>query len=405
MKTSWILWCSLMLCLVPTSRADELDDAKTAMRQERLDAAQAALERVVAREPDHAEAGFLLAKVLSWRGQYAQALQRYAALLQREPDNMDYLFGRAQALVWSGQAGAALADIERVCERGPNDADAARLRIQALVQTRQPAARERALQLQAQAAARFPQLSWQIVQAHVPDELDRNFGSLHTSHLTWTLGHERLDHGLPSAHSQQWLLEHRFGERKVGYASVQSAERFSRHDVQSTLGAYYPLPGDGTLNAEVSASGTHQVVARDIVLASVQWPLARAWYGTWGARRSHYNSGLSRQMFGMIENYVGDFRVAYTLSRSQAHGADTSGHRLQVARYYDEASHITLTLGKSQEADAQGSRVVLTEVRTLSLHGRHWWRHDWAGQWAIGRTQSGSAYQGTSLSLALRYAF
>lgn len=405
MKTPWLLLCPLMLCLAPISRADELDDAKAAMRQERLDAAQTALERVVAREPAHAEASFLLAKVLSWRGQHAQALQLYAALLQREPDNMDYLFGRAQVLVWSGQASIALTDIERVCERAPNDADAARLRIQALVQTRQPAARERALALQAQAAARFPQQSWQIVQAHIPDELDRNFGSRHASHLTWTLGVEGLDHGLPSAHNQQWLLEHRFGERKVGYASVQSAERFSRHDVQSTLGAYYPLPGEGTLNAEVSSSGTHQLLARDSLLASVQWPLAQAWYGTWGARSSHYSAGAARQMFGMLENYVGELRLAYTLSRSQSHGATTTGHRLQVGRYYDDASHVTLTLGKSQEADAQGSRLVLTDVRTLSLHGRHWWRHDWAGQWALGRTQSGSAYQGTSLSLALRHAF
>lgn len=405
MKTSCLLLCPLMLCMASTSRADELDDAKTAMRQERLEAAQTALERVVAREPAHAEAGFLLAKVLSWRGQYAQAVQHYSALLQREPDNMDYLFGRAQALVWSGQAGAALADIERVCERGPNDADAARLRIQALAQTRQPAARERALQLQAQAAARFPQLAWEIVPAQVPDELDRNFGSLHTSHLTWTLGHERLDHGLPSAHSQQWLLEHRFGERKVGYASVQSAERFSRQDFQSTLGVYYPLPGHGTLNAELSSSGTHQLLARDSVLASVQWPLAQAWYGTWGARSSHYNAAASRQMFGMLENYVGDFRFAYTLSHSRSHGAATSGHRVQVARYYDDASHVTLTLGKSQEADAQGSRVLLTDVRTLSLHGRHWWRHDWALQWSLAQTQSGSAYRSTGLSLALRHAF
>lgn len=419
MRALWPLFLLLALACGSAQAQDVLAPARAAMTAQRVSEADAMLREVLQRQPDHEEARFLLARVLAWQARYEESTREWQWLLQRSPSNSDYLFGQAQVLVWSGQPRAALPLLAAAQERSLADPDIWRLRIQALVALAEPAARDEALQLQAQAQQRFADQGWNLVPAlvsapqsspaapvaRVADELDRAFEPTKDTHLSAGWAFDQLSKGHGQWRARTLALEHRLGPRKVVYASVQETDRFHLRDRQWQAGAYYPLPYDTTLNVEVAANADAHMLPSRSAMASLQAPLSSGWFATGGLRRSAYTSGASRQAFGLLECYVQDYRWAYTLTSTQAHGVHVVGHRVALSRYYSDVSFVSLNLGRGREVENVAGRNVFFSTAFVGLSGRHGLNKDWALNWALGQTRQDTAYTRRGVELGLRRAF
>jgi YaiO family outer membrane protein len=62
-------------------------------------------------------------------------------------------------------------------------------------------------------------------------------------------------------------------------------------------------------------------------------------------------------------------------------------------------------LSGGREATSIGTGVVLADVRTIAVFGRHWLNRNWSANYAIGHTRQGDFYTRNGISLGVDYAF
>ena len=143
-----------------------LDEARTAVKSERLDQAEQLLRQQLLRQQHDDEARFLLARVLAWQGKRGEAHIEYDALLKAHPQNADYLLGKAQTLVWDGQPAQALPLLQHARRVAPRYEDVWRLQIAALIAVGDEYRLRQARTIQAMAAERFPKSDWRVAGAN-----------------------------------------------------------------------------------------------------------------------------------------------------------------------------------------------------------------------------------------------
>jgi tetratricopeptide (TPR) repeat protein len=88
---------------------------------ERYDEGLALFDRLLALEPDHAEAEVDRARVLAWRGDLRQAMAALDRLLARRPGYVPALQARAQFAAWAGELEGALRLYDLLLEITPED--------------------------------------------------------------------------------------------------------------------------------------------------------------------------------------------------------------------------------------------------------------------------------------------
>lgn len=385
MKASWI--CALFLvCLnQPAHAATSIDDAQLAIKNHDFAGAETQLKNLIKSNPANIEAQFWLAKVLAYQGHFEESSQQYQQLLAKEPNNSDYQLGQAQVLVWSGKPKEALPIIDSAQRLSPNDADISRLRTQAQLAIADAEALNTA--------------------APVLDALDRDFLNKHRNQVEAGFGYDSYSKNRGNGRSEYLSFEHRFAPRKLIYGTLQESEKFNKNDLQLLVGGYYPLPSSMTLNVEAAISGTHKIVPKNTEMASVQIPLSKAWFLTGGLRHSQYTASHSYQEFGVLEWYFSDYRLAYTLTATQALGETSFGNRASLSRYYNDISYITLTVGAGREVERDLGSEIIFNTANIGVNGRHWFNKDWALAWSLGATRQDTAYTRTGGSLGIRYAF
>ncbi len=412
----------LVLCWSLQLQAASLDGIRQDLQERHYSKAESALKEILSENPKNDEARYLLARVLSWQGNYIQAYVEYQTLLTREPDNTDYLLGLAQVEFWRGNPSEAIPILERARNLNPKDSDLVRLNIQALAAIGDQTSYSKALKLQTEAIKQFPAQEWRIVEpiavtqpeltmndsgvpTKVQDALDRSFAKERNNQIGAGFSFDHLSKGKGVWRARYIEFEHRFAPRKIVYGSLQESDRFNLNDLQWILGGYYPLPADITLNVEANASASHNMIPRHSELASLQFPLGNAFFLTGGMKHSEYTASNSLQEFGMIEKYFSDYRIAYTLTATQSHGINEFGHRASLSRYYNEISYATLSLSSGTEVEQVTGKNYFYDTWFVGANGRHWINKDWALLWSIGRTVQDTAYTRTGASLGFRYAF
>ncbi|MFQ5936832.1 MAG: tetratricopeptide repeat protein [Acidiferrobacterales bacterium] len=102
----------------------ELDEALEHHRAGRLQEAEALYRRVLAREPDHADALHLLGVIAHQVGQHENAVALIEQAVARNPDSPEYHNGLGEALHALGQHDRALDAYGRACTLNPRYADA-----------------------------------------------------------------------------------------------------------------------------------------------------------------------------------------------------------------------------------------------------------------------------------------
>ena len=95
--------------------ADDVDRAEQLAWGKQFAESEALYREILAKQPSR-RAQLGLARVVMWRGRYAEAVQRFSELLRGNANDVDALEGRATAAYWSGDFRSAARDFERVLQ-------------------------------------------------------------------------------------------------------------------------------------------------------------------------------------------------------------------------------------------------------------------------------------------------
>lgn len=201
---------------------------------------------------------------------------------------------------------------------------------------------------------------------------------------------------------------HRWDAQHTVFGTLRETERFGLRDTEAGFGAYFPLSGTWLGLLEASLSSTHHVLPKHSVFAQVFRPLGAGWSVNAGLRHSEYTNSGANLLVAGVERYFGSYRGAYTLYSGRPEGgASGPAHRFQLDYYYAERSSVGLSVTHGRELENVGppAGILSSDVRNLTLSGRHWLDRDWAVTYDLLTHQQGTLYRRDGVRLGLRYRF
>ena len=225
---------------------------------------------------------------------------------------------------------------------------------------------------------------------------------------TVEVAHEResLSNGLADWRETSLQIGHNVAPRQAVGLSLRQTSRFGLDDTAAGLTWAQPLNERLTASLEASASPTHRVLARHALGASLQYEFAPAWLVHTGLKSTQYDNASVNQGLLMLEHYVSAFSGSLAWRPVSALGTHSQSTELRGNYYYGDKSMVGLIVASGQEATTLGNQtVVLADVRSVALIGRHWVRGDWGLTYAITRTRQGSFYNRNGVRLGVQYAF
>jgi YaiO family outer membrane protein len=199
-----------------------------------------------------------------------------------------------------------------------------------------------------------------------------------------------------------------FAPRQSLYGLVRETERFNFRDSEFGLGYSQPFAA-WTATLEGTFSPDHNVLAENSIFGQLAWAGPQGWVVSGGARRSEYTTSRVNILTGNVERYWSTWRAGYTLynGRPEGSGSATS-HRLSLDHYYDgERSRIGVSGAWGREVENQGppAGIITSDIRNLTIGGRHWLAGSWAATWDAWTQRQGDLYRRTGGRLGLRYRF
>lgn len=220
--------------------------------------------------------------------------------------------------------------------------------------------------------------------------------------------HYALTNGYANWDSAYLDAAHQIGERQSIYGEVQQARRFNLVDREVSGGYYHPLTQRLTGLIEASASPEHNYLPQHSVFGQLQAALGDGWDVQAGLRHSAYTQSSTNVTKLTGERYWGSFRAAYHLYLARLQGSGTApSHVGQLAWYYSDHSNVTLAVARGRQAESVGPGlgVLLVDVRSVSLSGRHWLNPAWAVSYEALSESQGNLYTRKGVRLGLRHAF
>ena len=378
---SWLRALALALptLLAPTLVLADLATAQRLVDAQQLDAAEATLEAHLAQKPDDNEATFLLARVRAWLGVPEQALPLYEQLLQREPDNADYLLGQGQALLWAGRPQAALVPLERAATLAPDYTQVQQVMQQARAALTSP------VTATAPAAIAPTQRRHELELSARQDWLDSGFDNWRS---------QRLDYASTQPEGLGW------------YGALVNEQRFGERDQGIEAGAVVALDDNWTLQPEVGYQPSPYFLPEWHADVRLQRRLPAGFLGAVSVRRTEYETTRVDRLALSGERYWNSWRAGYTLNVTDVANAGTPiGHDLALDYYYAGLSYAGLRLTVGEEEAVEEQQLITSDVRAISLQGRHWLDSRWALSWEVGQHRQGDYYTRRWLQLGLRHAF
>ena len=219
---------------------------------------------------------------------------------------------------------------------------------------------------------------------------------------------ESLTNNKPDWNSTYLEAAHDLARRQTVYGLVRETERFDFRDTELAAGYYHPLAEHFTVQVEGSHSGSHNVLPENAAFGGASWEFSKGWLASGGLRYSQYTDNDSRVLNAGLEHYFGNYRVFYGLFNGKPQGAPSaSAQRVGVDYYYGETSRIGagITWGREVEYVGPPTGIITTDVRALTVYGRHWLTRAWALSWEALRQEQGDLYTRTGIRLGLRHLF
>lgn len=218
---------------------------------------------------------------------------------------------------------------------------------------------------------------------------------------------ERLSGGRADWHGTAIDVRAENSARQSYYGRVQATERFSLKDSEAMLGSYQPIEGPWALQIEASASPTHKILARDSLLAQVDYRFGDGWGVQAGYRRSAYENTDTDLLIATVERYFSNYRAAYSLYLGRPDGSGFGpSHRFQWSYYYSDRSSLGVSASAGTEVESiSPGGVFSSRVRSLSLAGRHEFAPNWFLSYEWLTQHQGDLYTRNGLRLGIRHAF
>lgn len=355
----------------------------------------------VAQNPDDTDERYALARACAQAGRHEEALAHYDLLLARDADNADWLLGKAQTLVWQQRPREALPLLEHARTVAPRYEDVWRLNVRALEMTGD---HEQGDALLAEAERAFPQSSWPAERRGLLAE-ERLLRE--GTRISLAASYEELSDDRPAWRALTLNVDKPLDDRRRILGGVNIEERFEARDEQLALGFVQRLSNDWSLSVAGDVAPDAEVLPEWSVAAEA----GRALPGNRGfslrARHASYATVDVNSLAATIEQYAGQFRVAYTLTAAEPSALDTSfSHMLRFARDYDTASYATLALAYGEEAETIAPGVVrVTLNKSIALFGVHWRSAAWGIAWEAGWYEQGDLYDRLRIRLGLEHRF
>jgi YaiO family outer membrane protein len=215
-----------------------------------------------------------------------------------------------------------------------------------------------------------------------------------------------LDRGQGNWQQQTLRIGRQFARRTLLEAEASHVHRFGLHDQEYALAGSLPLAEPLTLSLRASTSPTHRVIARSSAGGALQWEFQKAWLLHGALKRTRYDAVDVTQASGMLEHYFGNWSALVALHNAHAFGDDQQSLELRATHHYAEGSSVGVILAGGDEATAVApGRVVLAQVRSVALLGRHAFDPHWGVRWSLHHVRQGSFHTRRGASLGVEYAF
>jgi YaiO family outer membrane protein len=210
---------------------------------------------------------------------------------------------------------------------------------------------------------------------------------------------------------QSYFLEinRKFNSGQTLYGSASVVRRFDLTDPYLMIGLVQPLNKSKRWIATFEASGSprHQVLPQISFYGQLERNLGSGWIARGGLSYRRYTEDtVNIGVFG-LERYFKQYRAAYTLYVAHLNGKGTSAsHLIQGNYYYGERNSFGLGVAFGNEIESLGAAgLVQSEVRDISVNGRHWMNQKWGFSYAGWWHRQGDLYtrSGGQIGLLLRF--
>jgi YaiO family outer membrane protein len=370
------------------------DEIDSAIATADYDRALTLIDTQLATAPQDVQLRLRRARVHSYLGNDTVALQDLDALRSEHPYDVDYALARARILARQGRDDEALEDLRQAVVLAPDYEDVWQLRYALLARHSDEAARRERESVLSEAAVRFPDAYWWRSDEPADDN-------------EWTVvvgaGHEDLNNDLPSWNRQFVEVSRDHDDRGRYRIGAARDERFNSADVSASVGGDLFFGSDWSAGIDFTFVDGANFQPDFAYSAYAGRSIRGGWVFNLRYRRREYESATVGSTTGMVEKYVGDFRIAYALGLSHLHGESNSmSHGLTVNWYYSDISSIGLSFNTGEEAESiVPGQVLETEVRGITLVGRREFSNRLALQWWLGTHDQGDFYRRQYLGMAL----
>jgi YaiO family outer membrane protein len=357
--------------------------------------------------PDDQATRFLHARILTWDQHWEKALAEYAVLLDSSPDNVDYLFGKAQVLVWSGQAAPAIPLLERARKLAPDYAAIERLHARAATMVgatvMQPTAESDPSNVELSARAVNDDSSVMSERGQV--SAIESF--LTRAQLVAATSMDFLDNGFADWSSLFFGGNYRYSPGKSVYGEFRSTERFSRNDIDLTVGGSFPVGSRWSAFGQGSLGPGADILPQWSAMAGVRRALPMNWGIEVSYRHSEYALTYGDVMALGVERYWRAYRFSYSLQRGKAEGAKaTLSHVIRADYYYGDYDYLGFIVANGEEAESVGlNQLLVSDIETYGLMGQHWLTDTWAIAWAADHHKQGRVYTRRGIYVGVKHKF
>lgn len=206
--------------------------------------------------------------------------------------------------------------------------------------------------------------------------------------------------------------EQPLSDETLGYVRFNQTQRFDLSDNELLSGVYHRLNEDWQLFAEIGGSGTQQVRPELQGQVVVSRSLTDGYLLSFGAHRTHWAVSTSQGYSAQIERYFGnadwgEWRWSYRLRQDHLLGGDNAvSHAATLSHFYNDWSSVTVAYSQGEEAEKiAAQRVLITEVKGLSVYGLHQLNSRWGLRWSLSFNEQGAFYDRRGVLVGLRYRF
>lgn len=202
-------------------------------------------------------------------------------------------------------------------------------------------------------------------------------------------GYETLDRDRPewrhSALSAHWS-DPRGGVR----GEWREVSRFGVSDREARVAGTAQQDGL-TLTVEFTGSPDHELLPEFSAGFELTVPVGQGFVVNAGSRRAAYDEDDTTVLRGGVEYYVGAARAAYTAVNGRLESGDSgTAHVVQADWYYGDGSRIGAVAAAGGEATRiDPDTVVVADVVSAALVGRHWLQGPWGLSYALTWTEQG----------------